>query len=99
MRNGTSRRRGLRSRVMRRGLAASFGLLAAVGLRVEAQTRRPITAQDLWAFQRVGAPALSPDGQRAVFTFTEWPTPKTKSTSSLWLVDVAGGESRRLTQG
>jgi dipeptidyl aminopeptidase/acylaminoacyl peptidase len=69
-------------------------LLAGV---LSAQTRRPITAQDIWAFQRVGAPVLSPDGKTAVFTVAEWSIPKSKSTSSLWLVDVAGGEPRRLT--
>ena len=72
-------------------------LFAAAGAL--AQTRRPITAQDLWAFQRVGAPVPAPDGRTAVFAVTEWSIPKSKSTSSLWLVDVASGETRRLTQG
>jgi dipeptidyl aminopeptidase/acylaminoacyl peptidase len=82
---------------MKRVLAASLAFLAALAL--EAQTRRPITAQDLWAFQRVGAPVLSPDGKTAVFAVTEWSIPKSKSTSSLWLLDVASAESRRLTRG
>ena len=64
-----------------------------------AEERRPITAQDLWAVQRVGAPALSPDGRTAVVAVTEWSIPKGKSTSSLWLVDVASASTRRLTQG
>ena len=46
----------------------------------------------------MGAPVLSPDGKTAVFAVTEWSIAKSKSTSSLWLVDVAGGEPRRLTQ-
>ena len=74
-------------------LAASAASLAA-----QTQAKRPITAQDLWAFQRVGAPVLSPDGKTAVFAVTEWSIAKSKSTSSLWLIDVAGGEPRRLTQ-
>ena len=82
---------------MKRSVVAALAFLAALAL--EGQTRRPITAQDLWAFQRVGAPALSPDGKTAVFAVTEWSIPKSKSTSSLWLTDVAGGEPRRLTQG
>ena len=81
---------------MRRLLA---GLLLALSVAaLPAQTRHTITAQDLWAFQRVGAPALSPDGKTAVFAVTEWSIAKSKSSSSLWLVDVAGGEPRRLTQ-
>ncbi len=81
---------------MRRALAVTVVFLAAIAL--EAQARRPVTPQDLWAIERVGAPVLSPDGKTAVFTVTEWSVPKAKSTSSLWLVDVAGGGPRRLTQ-
>jgi dipeptidyl aminopeptidase/acylaminoacyl peptidase len=83
---------------MRRAIAV-FLLAALASASLLAQTKRPITAQDLWAIQRVGAPVLSPDGKTAVFAVTEWSVPKSKSTSSLWLVDVAGGEPRRLTQG
>ena len=82
---------------MKRALAVA-AFLAVTALPVSAQSRRPITAQDLWAFQRVGAPALSPDGKTAAFAVTEWSIPKSKSSSSLWLVDAAGGEPRRLTQ-
>jgi len=83
--------------VMKRAVAVSLVFLAASALAGE--TRRPITAQDLWAFQRVGTPVLSPDGKAAVFTVTEWSIAKSRSTSSLWLVEVASGETRRLTQG
>ncbi len=41
--------------------------------------------------------ALSPDGRTVVFTVQEWSVEKNKSTTNLWLVDVAGGEPRRLT--
>jgi dipeptidyl aminopeptidase/acylaminoacyl peptidase len=82
---------------MKRAVAVSLVFLAASALAGE--TRRSITAQDLWAFQRVGAPVLSPDGKTAVFTVTEWSIAKSRSTSGLWLVDVASGEARRLTQG
>jgi dipeptidyl aminopeptidase/acylaminoacyl peptidase len=82
---------------MKRALAASIGFLAACALA--AQGRRPITAQDLWAFQRLGTPVLSPDGKTAVLAVTEWSIAKGKSTSSLWLVEVSSGATRRLTQG
>jgi dipeptidyl aminopeptidase/acylaminoacyl peptidase len=85
---------------VRRGLAALLLLVfGAAASSAQAPSKRTITAQDLWAFQRVGGPVLSPDGRTVVFTVTEWSVPKSKSTSSLWLVDVAGGEPRRLTQG
>lgn len=76
-----------------RALAALF-LALAVAVAAE---KRPITPQDLWAVKRVGSPALSPDGQRVVFTVQEWSIEKNTSTASLWLVEVAGGEPRRLT--
>ena len=83
---------------MRRLILAGF-LAGSFAFSAGAEERRPITAQDLWAIQRVGAPALSPDGRSAVVAVTEWSIPKSKSTSSLWLVDVASASTRRLTQG
>jgi dipeptidyl aminopeptidase/acylaminoacyl peptidase len=62
-----------------------------------AADKRPITPQDLWAMKRLGSPALAPDGKTAVFTVQEWSVEKAKSTASLWLVDVATGNLRRLT--
>lgn len=59
--------------------------------------KRPMTPHDLWAMKRLGAPALSPDGRAAVFTVQEWSVDKNKSTTNLWLVNLAGGEPRRLT--
>ena len=71
--------------------------LLALALPLGAQAKRPITPQDLWAMKRVGAPALSPDGARAVFPVQEWSIEKNKATANLWIVDLAGGEPRRLT--
>lgn len=72
-------------------------LLLALPLAVLAGARRPITPEDLWALKRLGSPALSPDGTRAVFTVQEWSVTKNRSTANLWVVDLAGGEPRRLT--
>jgi dipeptidyl aminopeptidase/acylaminoacyl peptidase len=69
----------------------------AVATTAFAADRRPITPQDLWAMKRLGTPTLSPDGKTVVFTVQEWSIEKNKSTTNLWLVDVAGGEPRRLT--
>ena len=75
----------------------AFLLTLALSVTVCAADKRPITPQDLWAVKRLGSPALSPDGKTAVFTVQDWSIEKNKSTSSLWLVDVAGGAPRRLT--
>ncbi len=83
-------------KTLSRSLILPVCLLAA-SLVLQAQAKRPITAQDLWAFKRVGAPALSPDGRTVVFPVQEWSVEKNKSTSNLWLVDVATAKARRLT--
>jgi len=76
---------------------AAFLLSLALTVAVLGADQRPITPQDLWAMKRLGSPALSPDGRTVVFTVQEWSVEKNKSTSSLWLVDTAGGAPRRLT--
>ena len=75
-------------------LTLALSILAAVSPAAE---KRSITPQDLWAIKRVGSPALSPDGKQVVFTVQEWSVEKNKSTTNLWLVEVAGGAPRRLT--
>lgn len=81
-------------------LALALALASPASLATAADTaKRPITAQDLWAVKRVGAPALSPDGRQAVVSVQEWSVEKNKPTASLWLVDVASATTRRLTAG
>ncbi|MBI2518013.1 MAG: S9 family peptidase [Opitutae bacterium] len=72
-------------------------LSLALSVLALAADKRPITPQDLWAMKRLGSPALSPDGQTVVFTVQEWSVEKAKSTTNLWLADVATGSLRRLT--
>jgi len=63
-----------------------------------AATPRPMTVDDLWTMERVGSPALSPDGRRVAFTVTRFDEDKNKGNSDIWIVDVAGGsEPRRMT--
>lgn len=73
--------------------------LAMLDAAAATQGRRPITAQDLWAFQRVGPPVLSPDGRRAAISVQSWSIEKNKPVARIWLVDVATGSTRRLTNG
>ena len=81
-------------------VALVLALASPASLATAADTgKRPITAQDLWAVKRVGAPALSPDGRQAVVSVQEWSIEKNKPTASLWLVGVARATTRRLTAG
>ena len=78
-------------------LAFALLVVFAPATAAAAPGKRPITPHDLWAMKRLGSPALAPDGTRVVFTVQEWSIEENKSTTHLWLLDLAGGEPRRLT--
>jgi dipeptidyl aminopeptidase/acylaminoacyl peptidase len=60
--------------------------------------RRPITVEDLWAMERLGAPSLSPDGAQAVLPVTRYSMDDNKASNALWLLSTLGGQPRQLTQ-
>lgn len=60
--------------------------------------RRPTTHEDVWTMRRLGTPALSPDGTRAVFSVTEPSYDPDETRTDLWVVATDGsGAPRRLT--
>jgi Tol biopolymer transport system component len=60
---------------------------------------RTITAEDLYQFNTISEPRLSPDGQNVVYT-VQWVDQKTeKKNTNLWVVSIANGEVRRFTTG
>ncbi len=62
----------------------------------DAMTKRPMNVEDLFAFQRIGAPNVSPDGKWAVFASSEITDSKNnKSVSRLWLVPTNGSATPR----
>jgi dipeptidyl aminopeptidase/acylaminoacyl peptidase len=56
---------------------------------VPAGSRRRITAEDLWALDRVGAPAPLPDGSAFIVPVTTYDRAKNEGRSRLWLVSMA----------
>lgn len=72
-------------------------LFLCAGVAFATAAKRPITPHDLWAMKRLGAPTLSPNGDRVIFTVQEWSVEKNKSTSNLWVAQVDTGAVRRLT--
>ena len=58
---------------------------------------RAMMVDDLLAVKSVSDPQVSPDGKLVVYTVSEIDRESAKTTSSLWLVPVAGGEPKRLT--
>ena len=78
-------------------VAATAGA-AAVADTPASQPRRAVAHEDLWLMQRVGPPALSPDGRWAVIAVTEPAYQRREQKADLWLVAVDGSQpSRRLT--
>jgi dipeptidyl aminopeptidase/acylaminoacyl peptidase len=64
-----------------------------------AQSKRPFTFDDMMKLKRVAEPYLSPDGKWAAFTVTDVSLEENKKTNHIWIVPVAGGETRQLTNG
>lgn len=62
-----------------------------------ALTQEVMTPERLWQLRRISAPVVSPSGQDVVFTITEYDVPENRGRTDLYILPVAGGEPRRLT--
>ncbi len=54
--------------------------------------------EDLFRAQRLSDPQVSPTGQWVAYTVTQVDQAENRTDSDIWLVPLAGGEARRLTQ-
>jgi len=74
--------------------AATFAVAAAA-----TAAPRGFTVEDLVAMERVGAPAVSPDGSRIVYTVRSTDLAKNKGHTDLYMVDLRtpGAAPQRLT--
>ena len=59
--------------------------------------KRPITLEDLWKVQRLGKPAISPDGEWVAVEVTTFSMDDNTSTSDLWLLSTDGKTQKQLT--
>ena len=60
--------------------------------------KRPMQVTDLFAFKRVAAPQVSPDGKTVVYQVTTVDLAANKSSTALWLAPADGkGEPKQLT--
>src|SRR4028119_1805895 len=74
------------------------GAVAVFVCLAPAQTRRPITHEDLWTMRRVDVPVPSPDGKWVVVSVTEPEYEESRQSSDLWIVPGdASTAPRRLT--
>ena len=100
--------------VSRRHYAArplAFTLLTALATTPAlAQSKRPMTNDDIMRMRAVGGVALSPSGDRVLYTVSAWEHPnanpargdtalgdKHDRRSHMWVVPFAGGAARQLT--
>jgi dipeptidyl aminopeptidase/acylaminoacyl peptidase len=81
----------------RRAALLLLCLVPAGAVAAPAKTgKHPLTVEDLWAVQRVGRPALSPDGKWVVVEVTTFRMEDNDSTSKLWLLSTDGRTQRPL---
>jgi len=80
-------------------MATSKTPLSPAAARKPAARNHPLSVDDLWAFERIGALSLAPDGAHAVCSVTRSSMADNSSSSSLWLLPTAGRKAapRRLT--
>jgi dipeptidyl aminopeptidase/acylaminoacyl peptidase len=57
----------------------------------------PLTADTMWQLKRVAAPAISPDGKRAVYAVTRYDAENDKGDADLYVVPTSGGKPQPLT--
>jgi dipeptidyl aminopeptidase/acylaminoacyl peptidase len=77
-------------------LALCFAPRAAIAQ--PAGSKPPLTHEALWLMERVGSPAVSPDGKWVAFTVTEPSYDDKKEVVDLWIVPTDGSaKPRRLT--
>ncbi len=62
-----------------------------------AQAKHPFTFEDMMQLKRVGEPTVSPDSKWVAFSAVDVSLDANTKTPHLWIVPVAGGESKRLT--
>jgi len=76
-------------------LAVALG----IAVTIPAADRRPIADTDLYSFQWVANPRISPDGSRIVYTHVVVNQKHDGYDTALWIIPSAGGAARQLTVG
>src|SRR5689334_11164925 len=61
-----------------------------IGATLQAADKRPMTVEDLYKFQRVAAPQISPDGKTVVYQVSTVDLARNKSSSALWIAPTDG---------
>ena len=80
-------------------LCLFFSLTAPSGEVAAAENsgKRMISVDDLTAFQSVGSPVFSPDGESIAYTISSNNVKENQSITRIWMVSSTGGESIPMT--
>jgi len=62
-----------------------------------AQGKRPFTFEDMMKLKRINEPIVSPDGKWVIFSAVHVDLAQNTKIPHIWIVPIAGGESRQLT--
>ena len=84
---------------MKKFLLASFALFVALPQLLSAQTRRPISIDDVYRMQKVGSPQVSPDGKWVAYTVSYIDKDADRHRTALWMVSWDGSQTVQLTFG
>ncbi|AXC13388.1 alanyl dipeptidyl peptidase [Acidisarcina polymorpha] len=76
---------------------AAFCIFALAAAQLPAQSRRPMTFEDMMKMRRLGDIDLSKDGKWVLFSATDVDLEKNTKTSHLWIVPTGGGKEVALT--
>lgn len=77
-------------------LALSLFVAALLSLSAFAQTKRPMTFDDLMAVKRLSDAQVSPDGSRVAYVVTDVDKNLNRGKRSVWVVPTSGGQPQQL---
>src|SRR4051812_4156435 len=69
-----------------------FASFFATSITIQAQTKRPMTFEDMMHMKRLGGTAVSADGKWLGYSVTTVDLAKNTKTPELWVQAIAGGE-------
>src|SRR6201987_920926 len=80
---------------MRRLLLLCLAFIA-FALSVTAQSKHPLTFEDMMKLKRVGDPQVSPDGKWVIFSVVDVDLAANTKTPHIWIVPTAGDQEREI---
>jgi dipeptidyl aminopeptidase/acylaminoacyl peptidase len=89
--------RAARKPVKKLLVAAFLIVISFASAHAPAQTKRPMTFEDMMAMKRLGETAVSPDGQWLAYSVSTVDLDQNKSATKWYIQKIAGGEPTKLT--